>query len=94
MGSTIKLYVSRIRRKLEEDHLREISKHRNEEVEHRQEIIRILSSQNITQPIGHVGDGDTSENLALISGYQQENERLYQKTKGATSINMNELTIK
>jgi len=66
---------------LEESHLKEMEKNKKSEIGHRQEIIRILSSQKIPKS-EHIGDGDNSGNSKLISGYQIENERLYQKTKG------------
>lgn len=81
LNNTIRRYIKKIQLELEESHLREITKNRTAEVGHRQEIIRILSTQEIPS-LGHIGDGDNAENDALISGYQLENERLYQRTKG------------
>lgn len=67
----------KIRLQLETKYKNEITKNREKEVDHRNEIVRILSTHQISseQPIS-----DKHENV-LIQGYKSENERLYCRTK-------------
>ena len=45
-----------------------------------------MSTHKISSTDDNVGAGDASTNNALITGYQQENERLYLKTKGSLHV--------
>ena len=75
---TLGKYILSISNQLETQYKNEITKNREKEVDHRNEIVRILSTHQISseQPIS-----DKHENV-LIQGYKSENERLYCRTKG------------
>jgi len=66
-----------IRLQLEKQYEAEITRHQEKEIEHRKEIVRILSTHEAPKVVTAGGpDGDS-----LLEGYKGENERLYAKAK-------------
>ena len=78
---TLSQYNFIIRAQLEKQYQTELTQNREKELEHRKEILRILSTHQIPQ------QSTISENHqnVLIQGYKDENERLYSRTKGMLS---------
>ena len=69
-----------IRAQLEAQYESEVNRAQQQEVAHRKEIVRILSTHELNgSKTAEMGSGDAD---ALLRGYKEENERLYAKTKG------------
>ena len=78
MIDTLSQYLFAIKSQLEKQYEAEITRHQEKEIEHRKEIVRILSTHEAPKVITAGGpDGDS-----LLEGYKGENERLYAKAKG------------
>ena len=78
MIDTLSQYLFAIKSQLEKQYEAEITRHQEKEIEHRKEIVRILSTHEAPKVIKAGGpDGDS-----LLEGYKGENERLYAKAKG------------
>ena len=78
MIDTVSQYLFAIKSQLEKQYEAEITRHQEKEIEHRKEIVRILSTHEAPKVITAGGpDGDS-----LLEGYKGENERLYAKAKG------------
>ena len=81
MIDTVSQYLFAIKSQLEKQYEAEITRHQEKEIEHRKEIVRILSTHEAPKVITAGGpDGDS-----LLEGYKGENERLYAKAKGKSS---------
>ena len=73
-----------IRAQLETQYETEITRANQAELNHRKEIVRILSTHetHVNKSRHELGQGDEGGNDALLKGYKEENERLYARTKG------------
>ena len=71
-----------IREQLETQYETEITRAHQAELNHRKEIVRILSTHKTHVNKPNLGQGDEGGNDALLKGYKEENERLYARTKG------------
>ena len=83
MIDTLGQYLFAIKSQLEKQYEAEITRHQEKEIEHRKEIVRILSTHEAPKVVTAGGaDGDS-----LLEGYKGENERLYAKAKGLNFLN-------
>ena len=82
MIDTVSEYLFAIKSQLEKQYEAEITRHQEKEIEHRKEIVRILSTHEAPKIITAGGpEGDS-----LLEGYKGENERLYAKAKGKNVV--------
>ena len=80
LDKTLAEYVLAIRAQLEAQYETEVNRAQQQEIAHRKEIVRILSTHELNgSKTAEMGSGDAD---ALLRGYKEENERLYAKTKG------------